>query len=271
MPAASEGLLGPSLAGAMETAAVRMGSCMEIVIGMLVSSLERQQKYRGILQKLLLHELVQVRICFYQSLKHLSEALLDSGARVDILILQADPRHFSFARQLRQTDRSCLILYPAKDLSLVLSAFASMPIAYVPAQDGGCALEREVLRAVNYIKKVKGQITFETKSAVYQYALDEIDYFESQYRLVRIVKRNQKTDTITAKLDAVQQRLPASFGRCHQSYLVNMDHIVSIDKSLREIHLNSGQVVPSSKNQFTEFLEAFRRYRNGGNVNAGIL
>lgn len=245
------------------------GVTVEITIGMLVGSPAQQNKYREVLQRLLLHEPVRAVIRFYPTLPLLRKSLLEEYAWLDILILQADPQNFAFAQEFRAADRHCLILYPARDLDLVLSAFPSMPIAYVPVQNDNSSLGREILRAVDYIRKVKDEISFETKSAVYQYTLDEIDYFESQYRLVHIVTRDRKTDTITAKLDAVQERLPASFARCHQSYLVNMDHIADVDKTAREVHLRSGQSVPSSKKLFAEFLETFRRYRKG-DVYAGI-
>lgn len=243
---------------------------MEILIGLLVSDTERQKKYREIIQRLLLHETARIDIQFYQSLSHLREAVFNGNERLDMLILQAAPQNFSFAQELRILDRACLILYPARDMTLVLKAFSSMPAAYIPAQNTGHTLGGEILRAVDFIKKSKGRITFETKSVIYQYALDEIDYFESQYRMVHIVKRNRKVDTITAKLDVVQRRLPPGFGRCHQSYLVNMGHIKSIDRTLREVHFHSGQSVPASKKLFTEFLESFRKYCNEGDGYDGL-
>lgn len=242
---------------------------MELTIGMLVSGSEKRKKYREVIERLLFHELFQVNYLFYASLEQLGGAMLCDHVRVDILILPASAASFDFSKRLRAVDRHCLILYPARDMSLVLQAFESMPMAYVPSGSPG-TLERAVLRAVDYIKGMKDDISFETKSAVFRYSLHEIDYFESQYRVVHIVKQNQKRDTITARLDSVQERLPESFYRCHQSFLVNMEHIAHIDKPNREIRLRSGQCVPSSKKLFPYFLEAFRTFQ-GGVESAGIL
>ncbi len=249
---------------------------MEIIIGMLVGSRVRQKKYKETLQ-----DLLQKKFCiqeqrisfdylFYPSLEILYDAMVRGNERVDILVLPAGTGSFAFASQLRDLDRSCLILYPAKDMELVLQAFSSMPIAYVPVNQGTYSLEQEILRAAEYVRKAKSQIVFETKSRILPYALSEIDYIESQYRMVHIVKSNKKTDTITARLDDVQTRLPCSFYRCHQSYLVNMDHISFIDRSVREVHFYSGQCVPSSKKLFSDFLEVFKCYRSGGDADAGL-
>lgn len=245
---------------------------MEITIGMLVGGAERRKKYQDIIERLLFHELFRINYLFYATLEQLDSAMLCGCSSADILILPASPACFAFAKRLRALDRRCLILYPAQDMSLVLQAFESMPMAYVPAR-GGCAgaLERAVLQAADYVKGMKSGISFETKSVVLQYSVHEIDYFESQYRLVHIVKQGQKRDTVTTRLDRVQERLPGSFYRCHQSFLVNMGHIDRIDKSTREIHLRSGQCVPSSKKLFSGFLDAFRAFQEGGGADAGIL
>lgn len=245
---------------------------MEITIGMLVGREENQIKYRKKILGLLQYEPVKVDFQFYLSLEQLYENMLRGSARVDILVLSAGIKNFEFAKELRISDRNCLILYPARDMSLALQAFESMPMAYIPAQGStaACSLENAIFKAVDYIRKIKREIVFETKSAFLRYSLYEIDYFESQYRLVHIVSRSKKTETITARLDEVQNRMPESFYRCHQSFLVNMDNISFIDKSNREVHFVSGQCVPSSKKLFTGFLNAYREYREGGAGNAGI-
>lgn len=213
--------------------------------------------------------MVVVQYSFYISLEQVYQEMICRNVRTDILLLQADPRNFAFAEELRTIDRNCLILYPARSQELVLQAFASMPMAYIPPRgQGGHSLEQAVLQAVNYLKRIKSEITFETKSNILHYALHEIDYFESQYRLVHIVKRDGKAETITARLDQVQTQLPGSFYRCHQSFLVNMDHIACIDKSNKEVHFQSGQIVPSSKKLFSDFLDAYREFKNGGGADA---
>lgn len=245
---------------------------MEITIGMLVGSRERQRRYKETIQRLLAQELLTVEFAFYISLEKLYEDMVCGNVRADILLLQAGLQNFEFARELRALDRNCLFLYPAKDMALVLRAFESMPMAYVPVQGAPSApsLEQAILQAVAYVKKMKSEIRFDTKSACLRYALHEIDYFESQYRLVHIVKRNKKVETITARLDHVQGRLPPSFYRCHQSYLVNMGNIAFIDKTNREAHFRSGQIVPSSKKLFSGFLEAYRNFGDGGDIGAGV-
>ena len=215
---------------------------MDITIGMLAENEERQKRYQRAIRTLLTPEDMTAEFLFYPSLKQLRDAMA-GGARVDLLVLQAGLLGLSFA--------------------------APVPMTYISAPGGADSLEQAILRAADYLKRTKSGIDFETKSFCLHYGLLEIDYLESQYRLVHIVNRNKKTQTITARLDDVQKRLPASFYRCHQSFLVNMENISFIDKSNREIHFTSGQSVPSSKMLFTGFLEAYRNFREGGDSHTG--
>ena len=183
-----------------------------------------------------------------------------------MILLQASKANFEVMKKVRELDRNCIILYPAQNMDYVLEAFESMPMAYILPHETGKenSMAAAVLKAVQYIKASRNDLEFETKSKVLSYSIHEIDYFESQYRLVHIVKRNGSVETITKKLDDIEKEYKLDyFYRCHQSFLVNMAHIKQIDKTTKTIYLDSGQSVPSSKQLFTGFLEAFRKYKDG--------
>lgn len=241
---------------------------MEIIVGMLVSNKELQNKYKKIIEYLFLTKMDNPVFVFFASVENLRQEMLYEQKRVDLLIMPASEVSFAFAKSLRMQDRSCVILYPAKNMELVLDAFESMPMAYILPKNGTNqnTLSEAVLKAADYIHRSKQEISFETKSKLLHYALYEIDYFESQYRIVHIVKRNGNTEAITSRLDQVEGMLPSNFYRCHQSYLVNMDNIDYVDKSNKEIYFLSGQCVPSSKKLFTDFLNAYRAYKGGGKI-----
>lgn len=207
-------------------------------------------------------------ISFYSSLNNLYESTISGNQKLNILIIPAAQQSFSLAKEIRIKDRNCIIIYPAQNMDCILDSFESMPMAYVlphgnPEQGD---LAAAIKKAVKYIDKQTQDIMFETKSKLLHYALYEIDYFESRYRIVHIIRSNGSAETVTARLDDVQAILPRSFERCHQSFLVNMDNIKYIDKTDKEVHFHSGQSVPSSKKLFTSFLEKYKNYLNGGEV-----
>ena len=241
---------------------------MEISVGMVVNDAAKRDKYKNIVNLILGRELHRADISFYSSLNNLYESTISGNKKLNILIIPAAQQSFKLAKEIRVKDRNCIIIYPAQNMDCVLDSFESMPMAYVlpnsnPEQGD---LATAIKKAVKYIDKQTQDVMFETKSKLLHYALYEIDYFESQYRIVHIIKTNGNTETVTARLDDVQGLLPRNFARCHQSFLVNMDNIKSIDKTNKEVHFHSGQSVPSSKKLFTSFLEEYKNYLNGGEV-----
>ena len=241
---------------------------MDISVGMVVNDAAKRDKYKNIVNLILGRELHRADISFYSSLNNLYESTIRGNKKLNILIIPAAQQSFKLAKEIRVKDRNCIIIYPAQNMDCVLDSFESMPMAYVlpnsnPEQGD---LATAIKKAVKYIDKQTQDVMFETKSKLLHYALYEIDYFESQYRIVHIIKTNGNTETVTARLDDVQGILPRNFARCHQSFLVNMDNIKSIDKTNKEVHFHSGQSVPSSKKLFTSFLEEYKNYLNGGEV-----
>ncbi len=237
---------------------------MEITIGLVVSDAQRQKKYKSVIENLIKQTLDKPLFSFYKSSALLYDDYISNGKRLDIILLQASSDNFQTMNKIREVDRNCIIIYPAKSMDGVLSAFDSMPMAYVlpECELSGYTLSTSIMKAVRFLKSGKNHINFETKSKFLTYALYEIDYFESQYRLVHIVNRNGSIDTINRKLDGIENENQLSnFCRCHQSYLVNMDNIKYVDKTNKMVVMNSGQSVPSSKNLFKDFLNTYREYK----------
>ena len=235
---------------------------MKIRIGMLVSQPERQIRYKKIVDELLYWEWSSREFVFFTSLQELNDTLIIKRCRVDMLILQATSANCRFSETLRETNRHCVIIYTAKNMDYVLKAICSMPAAYIPSEGKReYSLTEAIIKVSQYLKKVRTEVVFETKSEVFRFSLSEIDYFESQYRIVHIFKSDGSHETVSSKLDNIQDRNLAGFARCHQSFLVNMGNISRIDKTARIIWFYSGQSVPSSKSMFTSFLEEYRRYQ----------
>lgn len=235
---------------------------MEISVGMLVGQKERQIRYKKMIEQILWKDLHQAKFLIFSTTKELYEQMVGNKRYTDILLLQASPANYKLAEKVRESDRNCLILYMAQNMDYVLNAFYSMPIAFIPsAGSPSCSLAHELRKAAQYLQKMKEELTFETKSKVLHYMLTEIDYFESQYRIVHIVKSNRDEETIPSKLSEIEKKGLFHFARCHQSYLVNMENIQSIDKTLRMVNFYSGHSVPSSKALFTDFLDEYREFQ----------
>lgn len=178
---------------------------------------------------------------------------------VDILFLPATSFGISFGEELRKINRMTTIVFVSDDDKNVFQAFRSLPIAYLINSRDKKQLSETVLRAASWAVAGKTVFYHESRTQILQLKYKDIDYFESEYRIVHIHKSDGSCETITAKLDEVEAMLPANiFCRCHQSYLVNIKNIDRFNKSDKTVIFKSGAMVFSSKARYQTLIDALK-------------
>ena len=92
-------------------------------------------------------------------------------------------------------------------------------------------------------------------------SLDQVVFFESRLHRVYANLADQKTISIGQKLSWVQGKLEKyrGFLRCHQSYLVNLDHVRHLEDSC--FVMDNGSMIPVSRNFYKESKQTYYRYR----------
>ncbi|MCD8107335.1 MAG: LytTR family DNA-binding domain-containing protein [Oscillospiraceae bacterium] len=178
---------------------------------------------------------------------------------VDILFLPATASGISFGEELRKVNRTTTIVFVSDDDRNVFRAFRSLPIAYLINNHDKKQLSEAILRAASWAMAGKSVFYHESRTQILQLKYRDIDYFESEYRIVHIHKSDGECETITAKLDEVEAMLPANiFCRCHQSYLVNIENIDRFNKSDKTVIFKSGAIVFSSKARYQTLIDALK-------------
>ena len=88
---------------------------------------------------------------------------------------------------------------------------------------------------------------------------DQIVYCESQknYQVVHLAGEEYKARITAGKLWEMLERFP-QFGRCGRSYILNMDHIVSVERE--EIKMDNGRKVYIPRNKSAEFKKIYFAY-----------
>lgn len=178
---------------------------------------------------------------------------------VDLLFLPATSFGIGFGEELRKTNRTTTIVFLADDDKNVYRAFRSLPIAYLIDPKEKQRLSEIILRAASWVMSGKKIFCHESRTQILQLEYKDIDYFESEYRIVHIHRTDGTYETITAKLDEVEAMLPSNiFCRCHKSYLVNLKNIASVNKSEKTVLFKSGAKVFSSKAQYPMLVAALK-------------
>jgi len=93
-----------------------------------------------------------------------------------------------------------------------------------------------------------------------------ICYFESSAKRVTLHLRDRsKMYHFTAKLEEIQKKLPDTFLRCHQSYLVNLEEVRRLDAREHLFIMNNNEDVlisrrmyAAAKERYEQFLEVCR-------------
>lgn len=111
-------------------------------------------------------------------------------------------------------------------------AMLLQPSAYLPDSADGHAVRTTLSRLERYHQMLQRDLFFSFKCEGEHQRIPyaDISYFESSAKKVMLHSvRDGKRYCFAAKLDDLAQGLPSCFLRCHQSYLVNMHMIRSLD------------------------------------------
>ena len=104
-------------------------------------------------------------------------------------------------------------------------------------------------------------LSFRFEGEPMRIAYKNIEYFESSAKKVILHLDNKPTSyCFTAKLDQLEQQVPAFFLRCHQSYLVNMYRIRRMDVINKSFLLYSDDVVFISKRMLSAARQKYEAF-----------
>jgi len=99
--------------------------------------------------------------------------------------------------------------------------------------------------------------TVESRQQLLRIRHADILYFESKAKIVYPRLIAGTTAGFPARLDVVESRLAAyGYIRCHKSYLVNLRHVLSLDKKNRQLLLAGDIPIPVSKQNYAHVLSA---------------
>ena len=108
-------------------------------------------------------------------------------------------------------------------------------------------------------KEQESQIVIKVAGGVRQLSPSDILYCESQknYQILYLAGAECRVRMTTENLWKLLADFP-QFGRCGRSYILNMDHIISVDRE--EILKDSGRAIYIPRNKATEFKKRYFAY-----------
>lgn len=91
--------------------------------------------------------------------------------------------------------------------------------------------------------------------------LERVAWFENRLHRVYVALEGGEVLTIHQKLSQIQELIRGrmNFLRCHQSYIVNLDHVDKLEDSC--FYMREGRIIPVSRNFYKQSKNAFYHYR----------
>lgn len=194
-----------------------------------------------------------------------SEELFNSicaGEGYDLLILdiQMDGMNgMELAHKLRSTNNRVSIIFVTACDSYLLEGYEVQPIYFLLKPVDKQRLESALMLdlALNHSPK---SLAVRIGGKNINLVLSEIIYIES-YNHQLIIHMTSAEQSVYTSLTAMEQQLPAnSFSRCHNSYLIGLEHICEISRS--EVTLRNGVSLPIGRQYFKTFQQNFVSYMN---------
>lgn len=207
---------------------------------------------------------IQAEFFTYDNSEELLQIISDNGFAFDMLFLDMyidEKLGVDIARAVRAENKRCVIIFITAFADRMADCFNFRASAYLLKP-----VDRDKLTGAFSIglSHLGGDDFFciETKDVKRTVPYDEICYFESHLKSVRLFVVNQTEPiVINSKLDDLI--LPGQFfHRCHASFIVNYTNVKMMKKDTHEFIMSSGTRVPISRKFYTQMSADFMRFHS---------
>lgn len=175
---------------------------------------------------------------------------------LDIQMEEVDGIHA--ARRIREYDSEVLIIFITNMVQYAIEGYSVNALDFVLKPVDGEAVARELDKAVKRLKsKASPMISVRGVEGVFVMDAGKISYIETYDRRLLIHTAKGEAIRCNDTLQALEERLPGWFFRCHSAYLVNLRLVEKIAGS--DIVVD-GDRIPLSKHRKREFMQAMASY-----------
>lgn len=180
-----------------------------------------------------------------------------NGARYDMIFLdmQLDKEDaIDIGRNIRRLDRHALLIFLSEYGNFSSELFRLNTFALIEKPIDAKKFQDIFQEAIEKIFRDKVYFLYQYKNLEYKVLCNDILFFESQGRQIKVNFQNGEIGKFNGKLNEVESELLYGinpFLRVHQSYLVNYHNIAA--RSRTSIILRNGTKLPISENRQKAF------------------
>lgn len=218
-------------------------------------------KYSNLITELGRKHKIPVEVTIFNGGNELLFALEDQKTPFDLLFLDINmPKMdgIELARKLKSIDTYFEIIFLTVSKEHFLPAFDVEAFNYI-IKDGSIKRFEEVfLKAYErYLHKQQKYLVFTGGGTYRNIPIQNISYFEVDKRIVTVHYNNEETFEFFSTIGKLEEQLyQYDFLRCHRSFLVAYDSILSLNKE--EIKLQDGQIIPVGRSYYPRLREIMK-------------
>lgn len=182
---------------------------------------------------------------------------VENGRAFDLIFLDIyldGENGYQFAKRLRGEEIGVEIVFITTTEAYAVAGYDVSPILYLikPFQDA------QLARAIDIFlkKRQPSQVLLNLSGTLLSLDTTDILYAEVYGHTTCLYMAPGERRELRISLNKLEQQLPASnFIRSHQSYLVNMDYILSVARY--QLTLSTGQTLPISQSKYLNLQNSF--------------
>ncbi|MFI3236525.1 MAG: LytTR family DNA-binding domain-containing protein [Lachnospiraceae bacterium] len=183
---------------------------------------------------------------------------------IDILLLDIDLDGISgidVAKRINELYPSICIVFITGNIEYAKNILEAEPTYFLVKPIDTALFEKAMTKCIKVMQEMLGKdFVFSYKGGITKICVDDILYVESNKRRI-ILHEVGGVHHIYMKLSEVEDRLPSSFLRCHQSFLVNMNFIQKLVNS--SFRLSNELEIPISQTKYREAKQRYLDYLGG--------
>lgn len=189
-----------------------------------------------------------------------------NGKQVDILFIDSTNQKYALklVDKFRETNHEAVWVYVDGTVEGLCDALIWQPSSYIKDAMDAKQIVTAIHQLDSYSRRLQKQhnFFFKYEGDYISVPFRNIAYFESCAKKVILHLADQShIYNFSAKLDEIQEKMPETFLRCHQSYLVNMEEIHSLDTNEHLFILKNKEDVLISRRQYLVAKEQYENYR----------
>lgn len=194
------------------------------------------------------------------------DIITDYRAEYDIILLDIQMKHLDgmkAAEKIRALDEDVIFIFITSTVQFAVQGYTVDALGYVLKPVPYLAFSQILSKAARQAQKNKSRfyLTIEVDNGQLRLDTAQVYYIESQKH--DILVHSEKGDFRTAgPLKRMEELLlPLGFSKCHNAYLVNLQHVTALMPG--DVRLSSGASLPVSRARKKAFLDSFTDYVGG--------